>query len=97
MIDFKNWNQASLSFKLPITSLRVGLTSYIRQADQVMSTQLESVTQQVDQQGHRIEKLNNDLVSQVGGLQAGLTSVQQDVSNGFTRMEALLEKRAKTS
>lgn len=74
-----------------------GWFNQLHQADQVMSTQLESVTQQVDQQGHRIEKLNNDLVSQVGGLQAGLTSVQQDVSNGFTRMEALLEKRAKTS
>ena len=74
-----------------------GWFNQLHQADQAVSAQLESVTQQVDQQGHRIEKINSDLVTQVGGLQAGLSSVQQDVSNGFTRMEALLEKRAKTS
>ena len=74
-----------------------GWFNQMHHTDQVMSAQLEAVTQQVDQQGHRIEKINSGLVTQVGGLQAGLSSVQQHVSNGFTRMEALLEKRAKTS
>ena len=74
-----------------------GWFNQLHRADQTLSAQVEAVTQQVDQQGHRIEKINTDLVSQVGGLQTGLNTVQQDVSNGFTRMEALLEKRAKTS
>ena len=74
-----------------------GWFNQLHQADQQLSSQVESITQQVDHQGHRMEKINQDLASQVGGLQTGLTSVQKDVTDGFTRMEALLEKRAKTS
>ena len=69
--------------------------SNMHHADQQMAQQLDMVTKQVEMQGHGLEQVRKELHTQVGGLQEGLNKVQTDVSSGFTRMEALLEKRAR--
>ena len=69
--------------------------SQMHQTEAQLQTQLQLVTQQVEVQGHGIEQVRKDLTMQVGGLQEGLNTVQSDVTKGFTRLEALLEKRAK--
>ena len=71
--------------------------SQMHQAEAQLQTQLQLVTQQVEVQSHGIEQVRKDLTMPVGGLQEGLNKVQSDVTKGFTRLEALLEKRAKTS
>ena len=60
-------------------------------------TELHSQNQQVEVQGAKVEQVSRELHTQVGSLQDRIASVQQEVSAGFNRMEALLEKRAKTS
>jgi len=69
----------------------------MHQTDQQLAAKVDSITQQVDFQGHRVEQINRDLASQLSTLQSSVSTIQQDISAGFTRMEALVEKRAKTS
>ena len=86
-----------------ITELRAnnqkfeGWFNQMHQTDQQLAAKVDSITQQVDLQGHRVEQINRDLASQVSALQSSVSTIQQDISAGFTRMEALVEKRAKTS
>ncbi len=65
--------------------------------EQQLAAKVDAITQQVDQQGHRVEQINRDLAQQVTTLQSSVSTVRQDIASGFTRMEALVEKRAKTS
>ena len=58
---------------------------------------MELMHKQVEVQGAKVEQVSRELHTQVGSLQDRIASVQQEVSAGFNRMEALLEKRAKTS
>lgn len=83
-----------------ITELRANnqkFEGWFNQIDQQLAAKVDSITQQVDLQGHRVEQINRDLASQVSTLQSSVSAIQQDISAGFTRMEALVEKRAKTS
>lgn len=74
-----------------------GWFTHLNQADQHLAAQLDITTQQVETQGHRIEQINKDMNQQVGTLQTGLNKVQTDLDSGFNRIEALLEKRNRTS
>jgi hypothetical protein len=71
--------------------------SQMHQTDQHLGSQMELMHKQVEVQGAKVEQVSRELHTQVGSLQDRIASVQQEVSAGFNRMEALLEKRAKTS
>ena len=57
----------------------------------------QQMAQQIETQGHHIEQVRKDLESKTNSLKDGLDRVETEISRGFSQMEALLEKKNKTS
>ena len=57
----------------------------------------QQLAAQVELQGHKIEQVSKDLDSKTSSLKDGLDRVETEMSRGFSQMEALLEKKNKTS
>ena len=57
----------------------------------------QQMAQQIETQGHHIEQVRKDLDSKTNSLKDGLDRVETEISRGFSQMEALLEKKNKTS
>ena len=64
--------------------------SQLNQTDQQLAAQIEL-------QGHKIEQVSKDLDHKTSSLKDSLDRVESEISRGFTQMEALLEKKNKTS
>ena len=61
------------------------------------SNQIEMLHHQLEKQGKDVEHLRNDLRSQVVGLQEGQSALQENMGKGFAHIEALREKRSRSS
>ena len=83
--------------------LETGLTELQAQSGKYEQwfTQMHQTDQQlaaqIDLQGHKIEQVSKDLESKTNSLKDGLDRVENEISRGFSQMEALLEKKNKTS
>ena len=74
-----------------------GWFNQMSQTEAAMANQVDSLSKQVEVQGHQIEQTRAELHTQVSGLRGEVAAVKSDVTNGFNRIEALLEKRARSS
>lgn len=77
MDGFQQETESRLSrLETGITELRAnnqkfeGWFNQMHQTDQQLAAKVDSITQQVDVQSHRVEQINRDLASQVSNLQS---------------------------
>ena len=95
--DFKEQTQARFTrLEAGLTELQAQHVKYegwfaqMHQTDQFLSAQVEQTNQRLDQ-------VNQNMNIQVASLHENVSQVRNEVNQGFANLEAMLNKRGKTS